>query len=97
MSKPLTVVAVFLANPGLENELAASLQALVEPTRAEDGCLNYDLHCDLELTGRFLFYENWASREQWKAHMASAHLKAHKETSGHLVAEVEILQMEQTD
>jgi len=97
MPKPLTVVAVFLANPGLENELAASLQALVAPTRAEDGCLNYDLHRDLEMPGRFLFYENWATREQWQAHMGSAHLKTHKETSGHLVAEVEILQMEATD
>jgi len=96
MSKPLTIVAVFQANPGREEDLAGALQNLVTPTLAETGCLNYDLHRDLEVPGRFLFYENWETRAHWEAHMETPHLKHHKETSGPLVAKVEIFQMEGT-
>ena len=97
MSKPLTIVAVFQANPDREEELAGALQGLVAPTRAESGCINYDLHRDLEVPGRFLFYENWQTRGHWEAHMASDHLQRHQETSGPLVGNVEIYQMEGTD
>ncbi|MDX2473117.1 MAG: putative quinol monooxygenase [Candidatus Krumholzibacteria bacterium] len=96
MSKPLTIVAIFQANEGREEELAAALQKLVAPTCAEAGCINYDLHRDLDLPGRFLFFENWETRPHWAAHMESAHLKHHQETSGPLVAKVEIFQMEMT-
>ncbi len=96
MPKPLTIVAIFQAVAGRENELAAALQELVAPTLAEVGCLNYDLHRDLEVPGRFLFYENWATRPHWEAHMETPHLTHHKETSGPLVAKVEIFQMEGT-
>ena len=96
MAKPLTIVAIFEATSGREDDLAAALEALIAPTRAEAGCLNYDLHRDLEQPGRFLFYENWATRAHWDAHMQSPHLVRHKETSGPLVARGEILQMEPT-
>ena len=86
MPKPLTIVAIFQANDGHEDELAAALQNLVAPTLAESGCLNYDLHRDLEVPGRFLFYENWETRDHWAAHMQTPHLKHHQETSGPLVA-----------
>jgi quinol monooxygenase YgiN len=94
MPRPLTIVAIFQAAPGREDDLAAALQGLVAPTLAEPGCLNYDLHRDLRDPGRFLFYENWETRAHWDAHMGSEHLRRHQETSGPLVAEVEILQME---
>ncbi|RKZ13842.1 antibiotic biosynthesis monooxygenase [bacterium] len=94
---PLTIVAVFQANPGREEDLSRELQELVAPTRAEAGCLNYDLHRDLEVPGRFLFYENWETRSNWEAHMESDHLRRHRETSDALVAKVEIFQMEGTD
>jgi quinol monooxygenase YgiN len=97
LTKPLTIVAIFEAAPGREDELAAALQALVAPTRAETGCLNYDLHRDLERPERFLFHENWSSRAAWDAHMRSPHLTRHRETSGPLVASAEIMQLETTD
>jgi quinol monooxygenase YgiN len=96
MSRPLTIVAVFQANAGREAQLAAALGSLVAPTRAESGCLNYDLHRDLDVPGRFLFHENWATRVDWEAHMVSDHLKHHQATSVPLVASVEIFQMEMT-
>jgi len=40
----LTVVAEMVAKPGKEDELKRRLFALMEPTRKEDGCVQYDLH-----------------------------------------------------
>ena len=40
----LSLVARIKAKPGKEAELRQVLTALVQPTRAEEGCLTYDLH-----------------------------------------------------
>jgi quinol monooxygenase YgiN len=75
-SPVVTVIATFQARPGQENELKAALTALVEPTRREAGCINYDLHQLPEDPARFLFHENWASQAHLDAHLQSAHLQA---------------------
>ena len=71
---PLTVVATLKAKPGLEKKLSDMLRTLVAPTRAEKGCLNYDMHQSDETAGVFVFHENWATRADWEAHMKSPHL-----------------------
>jgi len=75
---PLTILAQITAAPGKEDLVRESLLGLIEPTRAEEGCLNYDLHVDNTNPGFFVFYENWESRDLWQAHNASAHIAAHK-------------------
>ena len=72
----VTVIATFQARPGKEKELRAALIGLLAPTRQEPGCLNYDLHQSTEDAARFLFHENWASREQLDAHLKSPHVQA---------------------
>lgn len=44
MPRELTLVAFLRAKPRQSEELSRRLNALVEPTRAEAGCINYDLH-----------------------------------------------------
>lgn len=72
----LTVIARMRAKPGYEAQVEAELLKLVEPTRIEPGCLNYDLHRSQIEPAVFMFYENWTSREALDKHAASAHLKA---------------------
>ena len=74
-AKPITVVATFQAKPGKAGELKKSLLALVEPTRREAGCLNYDLHQLPEDPDKFLFHENWTSRAQLDAHLNNTHIQ----------------------
>ena len=74
MNKRLTVIATFEAKPGKETALRAALSALVEPTRTEAGCLNYDLHESAESPTKFLFHENWTSKAHLDAHLQSAHI-----------------------
>lgn len=75
-AKTVTVIATFQAKPGKEAELRQALTGLVEPTRQEPGCINYDLHVLPESPGNFLFHENWTSKAHLDTHLQSAHIKA---------------------
>jgi len=70
----LTIVANFHADPDKIDLVKTELEKLVPVTRAEEGCLQYDLHQDNENPAHFMFYENWESRELWQVHMSAAHL-----------------------
>ena len=48
MSKQITTIARLKAKPGAEARLEEALKKLIEPTRAESGCIDYTLHRDLE-------------------------------------------------
>ena len=74
--KTFTVVATFQARPGKEAELKAALLSLLAPTRKETGCLKYDLHQSPEDPAKFLFHENWTSKEALDAHLKSSHVAA---------------------
>jgi quinol monooxygenase YgiN len=83
----LTVIAEIAAKPGKREELRARLVSMVEPTRAEQGCVQYDLHESNSEPGRFFFLETWASGEMLDRHLASPHLKAFAAAAPDLLAE----------
>ncbi|MCK5442906.1 MAG: antibiotic biosynthesis monooxygenase [Maribacter sp.] len=94
MSKQqLTITASILAMPEKRALVKQSLLNLIPPTLLEEGCLNYDLHQDNENPNRFFFYENWATRDLWLDHNASAHIAAHKKATEGAVIEVIIHEM----
>lgn len=70
----LTIVANIVANEDKIEHVKSELIKLIEITRAEEGCINYDLHQDNDNPAHFVFYENWASRELWQVHMNNQHL-----------------------
>ena len=74
-AKTITIVATFQARPGKEAELRAALTGLLAPTRAEAGCINYDLHAAPDDPSKFLFYENWASKVHHEVHDKTPHVQ----------------------
>jgi len=80
MSK-LTIIAHIEANSDKIAFIKEELEKLIEPTRKEKGCLNYNLHQDNDKPEQFLFFENWESRELWQTHMQSEHLQAFVKSS----------------
>jgi quinol monooxygenase YgiN len=76
MSEPLTLVARLRAKTGQEAGLRHELQGLVSPTRAEAGCLRYDLHESKTEPGWFLLYEMWKSEADLDTHFQTPYLKA---------------------
>ncbi len=87
MGQKVTVLALFKAKSGLEEEVKRELMALQGPTRSEEGCINYDLHQSKEDPSRLMFYENWKSQEDLDKHLQMPYLKAFREKSGDLLAE----------
>jgi quinol monooxygenase YgiN len=73
--RKVTVFALVKAKPGMEETAKQELLALVEPTRSEEGCINYDLHQSLDHVEIFRFYENWTTKEFLDRHLQSAHVK----------------------
>ena len=96
MSK-LTIIANIKVNSGKVDLVKAELEKLIPITRAEKGCLQYDLHQDNEDPEHFLFYENWESRELWQTHMNAPHLAAYMVATEGAVAEFTIYEMSHID
>lgn len=70
------VVARVVALPDKVEELKAVLLTLIEPTRQETGCIQYELlHNGSDATD-FTFVEIWKSDEALDLHLASVHLQA---------------------
>ena len=90
---PLTIVARIIAEPGQEAPVWAELEKLVPITRAEAGCLQYDLHVDTTAPGTFVFYETWESRELWQTHMTAPHLAAYMAATDGAVADFTLNEM----
>ena len=76
MSELLIVVASLRAKAGEHAHLREQLQRLVEPTRAEAGCVTYDLHASKGEPGFFMFYEVWRSAADLEAHFKTPHMVA---------------------
>lgn len=71
----VSVVARLKANDGMEGRLKEEASKLVEPTRSEEGCLNYDLHQGIEDPTVFFFYENWRSQQDLDEHLEMPYLQ----------------------
>jgi quinol monooxygenase YgiN len=72
----ISLVAFLRAKPGLGDELGRRLFALVEPTRAEPGDLNYDLHRSIDDPDIWILYENFKAPSDIAAHFELPYMKA---------------------
>jgi quinol monooxygenase YgiN len=78
----LRVVALLRAKPGSEDALGDALKGLVEPTRAEEGCLSYDLFTSNVDPTTFVTIEEWRSQADLDAHMQTPHIGAALASAG---------------
>lgn len=71
---PKIMLVEFHAAPGKEGELRAELLLLVDPTRKEEGCIQYDLHTSTTDPLYFAFYEIWRDEACHAAHDNTPHV-----------------------
>lgn len=81
----LTIIAHIYAKSDQVQWVQSQLIKLIDLTRAEEGCLQYDLHQDNEKPAHFLFFERWVSRELWQQHMKSQHVCDYVKATEHAV------------
>ncbi|MBW8748011.1 MAG: antibiotic biosynthesis monooxygenase [Acidobacteria bacterium] len=80
----LTIIATLVAKPGKSESLGQALLALVPPSRAEEGCINYDLHQSLDDANTWVVYENWVSKAALEYHFTTPHFQAFSQQLGDL-------------
>lgn len=81
------VVARIVAKPDSVEIVREGLLSLLAPTRAEPGCILYELMQNTADPTDFTFYEEWTDEASLNAHGAAPHLAAaFRKLDGHLAA-----------
>lgn len=68
-----TILATVEAKPEAAHEVEAALKKMILPTRAETGCVRYELFRSKEKTGTFHLLETYANDDALASHHASPH------------------------
>lgn len=86
--RPFTIIADLAAHPGRGHEVAAAIAGsrAIELTRAESGCLAYDISRDADAPDRFVAFEQWRDLASLQSHLATAHFAAVGAALGGLLA-----------
>lgn len=71
---PIKVVAHLISKPDTIDQTREVLIGIVEPTRAEDGCIAYELFQNNSDPTAFTFVEEWTDDAALDAHLESRHL-----------------------
>lgn len=71
----LRVVARIKAGPDNVSAVRTILSGLLEPTRAESGCVSYQLLQNRKDPTDFTFVEEWQDDSAFDAHLSSHHLQ----------------------
>lgn len=80
------VVAHLISKPDTIEQTREVLLGLIEPTRAEDGCIAYELFQNNGDPTDFTFVEEWTDDAALDAHLESPHLIDARTKLGDLLA-----------
>jgi len=86
-----------MAKAGAEDELEALFRSVIPTTLKEEGCISYQLNRDLDQPRRFVWTEEWESRDLLEKHAASPHIKAILDKIPALVESAEVIPMRKVD
>jgi len=86
MAGTLHVVARLAAKADKIEQLRTVLLALIEPSRAEPGCIRYEMFQNIDDPTDFTFTEEWKDLAALDSHMATPHFQAAVAKLGDLLA-----------
>lgn len=69
-----TVIAAFSIDPVSKDAFEAALKVLVDATRREPGCAQYDVHRSSETEGSYFIVEQYATQEDYLFHREVQHI-----------------------
>ncbi|MCA1930429.1 putative quinol monooxygenase [Rheinheimera sp.] len=69
------LLAEIQAKPGKAELVKQALLQILEPTRQEEGCQQYELFADEKVEGLFLMQEKWTTEQALEGHNNTAHLR----------------------
>ena len=71
----IRVVARAVARPETREQLRRALLAVIPPTRAEAGCVRYELAQNVAAADEFVMLEEWRSEADVQAHLQTEHVQ----------------------
>ncbi len=74
----ITKRVTFIAKEGCEEKMKELLSAMVVPSKAEDGCIFYDIFQYENNPRKFMAVESWRDEAALDGHKASAHYAVYK-------------------
>lgn len=74
----ITKRVTFIAKEDGIDKMRELLIAMVEPSKAEDGCIFYDIFQYENKPEKFMAVESWRDEKALDGHKASAHYKIYK-------------------
>ncbi len=78
MEMEITKKVVFIAKDESINELKELLITMIEPSRAEEGCLLYNIYQLTEKPTEFVVVETWETQGHLDAHGKTTHYNNYK-------------------
>ena len=87
----IKVMARISSHAATTSALRDILRDLVDPTRGEPGCLNYELFQDDDDPLEFVTIEHWADQAAADAHLATPHVAAAFARAGDLLAQPPVI------
>ena len=73
---PYALVGRVHAKPEMSDLLEKRLLELVEPTRREEGAMQYHVHRDRHDLNQFVFYEVWRSKKDLENHLNKPYVQS---------------------
>lgn len=89
----LIIAAKITVKPKTQEAFVQATRSLIAETRKEKGNLSYNLYASTENSVDFMFYENWADKDAFDAHLTTAHYNAfgkYLEESGCLASPIDL-------
>jgi len=93
MPDRITIITRILGRADKIDFLKHEFLKLIEMTRSESGCVQYELHQDNQNPALFLFFQKWLSRDHWQAHINNKHLKQCLENTNGAIEEITMNEM----
>jgi quinol monooxygenase YgiN len=87
------VIATVQVHADKRDRYLAGARACVAATRAENGCISYDLTASISDPNAFVFVERWTSREALGAHFEADHLKAWRKIAAECIARPTVVEI----
>jgi quinol monooxygenase YgiN len=85
MPKELDIIARFHARPGRESEVEAAIRAVSAPTRAEPGCIGYQVVRGTRDPSLFFIHSRWTDEAAFEHHATLPHTVTFLATVGPLI------------
>lgn len=92
--KPFTMLVRLEVKEGANAKFESAFAPAIKATRAEKGCMAYDLSHDTDSAGSYLLYERWKTLADLQAHLNADHIKSLIPQLGDLTAkppEIQVL------